>query len=503
MSNKRINDLPITTIIADTDKFAIDGASSRSIEKQDLGFAEQDLSNVDVQDIADKGIAKDDFSNVDLDLRIPEATETVRGTVSRATQTEAGAGADETKYISSKTLNGVLTATGVSGGILPRKFISGLVPNYLSTSILEIPEGACRDNSNTLNINLISAFRKTLTQDWTSGQGNLGLARNRDITGFYASTGTTVNGAGTLFQSEVKVGDVMFSVLNTESRRIIQTDFDMTGTITTNLTNVVGSGTLFTTETAIGEYLLVNDEARKISNIINNTSLVLETAFSVDYTVGEDFQRKSDTEIIIDETFTVDVTSDRMTLGGKRKNSTYHLFLLTDGLGNVDAGYDFDVNAVNLLADSSVVSAGFNRYRRVGSFKLNDSAEIREFTSSELAGGGVDTSYLVESILSTSNPLGSYTDFQVPIPIGANLGVKINLYYLRNNVGGDGFLYLKSSINLEQIILSAGGAGNTQSTNGNSIIYTENSTLSYKLTSSGGGSETLRINLNGYIDNRV
>jgi hypothetical protein len=430
MANKRIKDLPIVTTWADTDVIAIDNGSTRSIEKQDLGFAKDDLSNVTQQNIADKGIAKDDFSNVDLELRIPEATETVRGTVSRATTTEGGLGVDTTKYISPKVLNDVLTATGVAGGILPRKFISGLVPSYISSSIIEISDGVCRDQSNSFNMGLSSTFRKTLDQNWTAGQGNLGLARNREITGFYATTGTTVTGTGTLFVSEVKVGDVIYSSSNTESRRITQTDFAMTGTITTNLTNVVGVGTLFTTETAVGEYLLVNGEPRKIQNIVNDTSLVLETAFSVDYTIGVSFERKSDTEVIIDTAFTAPVANDRMTLGGKYKGSTYHLFLLTDGLGNIDAGYDFDVNATNLLADSSVVSAGLNRYRRIGSFLLDDSAEIPQFDSFELDGSGIQ-------LRTTEQTTGDIThsgglDIYVGMPEGVLL--KGHFFFTRDNI---------------------------------------------------------------------
>lgn len=60
-----------------------------------------------------------------------------------------------------------------------------------------------------------------------------------------------------------------------------------TGTITVNGTiNVTGSGTLFTTELAVGDYIACSYEVRKVASIISNTSLTLTTAFDQSATVG-------------------------------------------------------------------------------------------------------------------------------------------------------------------------------------------------------------------------
>jgi len=53
----------------------------------------------------------------------------------------------------------------------------------------------------------------------------------------------------------------------------------------------------------------------------------------------------------------------------------YHFFVIVNDLGTVDAGFDSDINATNLLADTT----GFTGFRRVGSVLTDSSSNILPF----------------------------------------------------------------------------------------------------------------------------
>ncbi len=57
----------------------------------------------------------------------------------------------------------------------------------------------------------------------------------------------------------------------------------MTGTISTTNTRVTGTGTLFRSEMNMGDYLVNSSNiARKVLNIISDTDMILSSAFPVD-----------------------------------------------------------------------------------------------------------------------------------------------------------------------------------------------------------------------------
>jgi hypothetical protein len=60
-------------------------------------------------------------------------------------------------------------------------------------------------------------------------------------------------------------------------------------------------------------------------------------------------------------------------------NTTYHFFVIKNTTSNVvDAGWDSSLTATNLLSDAT----GYTKYRRIGSFLLNSSSNIRKFFQS-------------------------------------------------------------------------------------------------------------------------
>ena len=127
----------------------------------------------------------------------------------------------------------------------------------------------------------------------------------------------------------------------------------LTGTFTSVGTAVTGSGTSFTTEFEVGDILFSssNAEARKIETITDNTNIVLSTAYSVDVSVAENVQ-----------------------INGLAPNAWYHVHVIEDGAGTVDAGFDTRVDAAELLNDST-----YTKYRRIGSVQTDASSNILGF----------------------------------------------------------------------------------------------------------------------------
>lgn len=60
----------------------------------------------------------------------------------------------------------------------------------------------------------------------------------------------------------------------------------------------------------------------------------------------------------------------------------YHLFVIAKADGTTDAGFDTSLTAANLLADAT----GYTKYRRVGSVLTDASANILDFTATDIGG---------------------------------------------------------------------------------------------------------------------
>jgi hypothetical protein len=101
-------------------------------------------------------------------------------------------------------------------------------------------------------------------------------------------------------------------------------------------------------------------------------------------------------------------------LGGVASGTWYHVFVIANPTtGAVDAGYDTDLAAVNLLADAT----GFTKYRRVGSVRTDGSANILPYTQQ-------GNEFLWDDPVLDVNAVGFTTTAQVPtmtVPSGVKI----------------------------------------------------------------------------------
>lgn len=96
-----------------------------------------------------------------------------------------------------------------------------------------------------------------------------------------------ITGAGTLFTTELGVGDfirlnnqfLQVETINNNTSLIVSSapSTSFTGSATFHDDELVGVGTLFTTQLSVGEFITINGETHEIATINNNTSLTLVT----------------------------------------------------------------------------------------------------------------------------------------------------------------------------------------------------------------------------------
>ena len=101
-------------------------------------------------------------------------------------------------------------------------------------------------------------------------------------------------------------------------------------------------------------------------------------------------------------------------------DTTWHLFILGSSRNRnlVDYGFDTSVTAANLIADANVIAAGFDRYRRVFSFKRIAGVN-QALTAYEMSGGGlrVELSVPIRDF-STNNPGTNAVTWTTACPSG-------------------------------------------------------------------------------------
>jgi hypothetical protein len=118
----------------------------------------------------------------------------------------------------------------------------------------------------------------------------------------------------------------------------------------------------------------------------------------------------------------VDLTSD----------TWYHVFVIAKEDGTVDAGFDNNINATNLLADA----AQYSYFRRIGSIKTNSNINILGFFQID------DTFYWKDKIVgyAQQNPGFNAITLTLNVPSGVNVLAEVNAYHSQLNYGG--FTYL-------------------------------------------------------------
>lgn len=89
-------------------------------------------------------------------------------------------------------------------------------------------------------------------------------------------------------------------------------------------------------------------------------------------------------------------------------NTWYHFFVIVDDLGNVDAGFDSDLSATNLLADAT----NYIGFRRVGSVLTDGVSNIRRFLQTK-------NKFLYYSkVVATTSQAAFPSDLVVNTPLG-------------------------------------------------------------------------------------
>ena len=118
----------------------------------------------------------------------------------------------------------------------------------------------------------------------------------------------------------------------------------------------------------------------------------------------------------------------------------YHLFVIVQTDGTVDAGFDTSLTAANLLTDAST----YTLYRRVGSVRTDGSSNITAFTAREVRGGSVRFNWDSEVTDSSSTASASDpTNLTLTVPTGVVVrprlrGVRITLGTDASFAVGDG-----------------------------------------------------------------
>jgi hypothetical protein len=108
----------------------------------------------------------------------------------------------------------------------------------------------------------------------------------------------------------------------------------------------------------------------------------------------------------LDATWAAGNNAGGLAAGLTKTNSTwYHCFkLLNPTTGATGSGFDTSVSAANLLADSAVISAGFTKFKRIGSVYVNSSGNIKGFNSYAIGRDRILFSWKTgENVLETSS----------------------------------------------------------------------------------------------------
>lgn len=111
-------------------------------------------------------------------------------------------------------------------------------------------------------------------------------------------------------------------------------------------------------------------------------------------------------------------------------DTTYHIFLVDDSNGDIDAGFDTSLSATNLLSDT-----GGSLYRRIGSVLTDGSSNIQAFFVYEISGGGMDVYWDSPALdFNDTNPGTSAVTRTLNVPTGIN--VEAHLSIVADNESG-------------------------------------------------------------------
>jgi hypothetical protein len=184
----------------------------------------------DADDVTIKTVDNYDFTNEVLfdDIK-QQATTTYQGVVELATTEEVIQGTDNERAVTPFAIKNALANTIIT----PQGFIYNLIPSNAADTDhdITISTGTCRNATNDGDINLETEITKQTDAVWQAGTDMGGMPQTVTKTGTFNTTGTAVTGTSSLFQTEFKVGDVLYSSSNAEYRMITDITNDTTATL--------------------------------------------------------------------------------------------------------------------------------------------------------------------------------------------------------------------------------------------------------------------------------
>jgi len=252
------------------------------------------------------------------------------------------------------------------------------------------------------------------------------------------------------------------------------------GTFSSVGTAIIGVGTAFTTEFKVNDvlYSSSNNEAHVVVAVLSDTQMVIQLAF------------------------TVDVASDAVQKNGLAMFATYHAILAYNPIADTNKlVFDTQINAENALADTEMTD--YTVYRRVGSIMTDATMGVVDFTVTETAGGGIECIFKNCILEYSGNLPSSYEEINLTVPLGVK--VKPILAYLtRTTLGNaDVYIYIKGNGFEGHVINATQVGGNINGASGirDSSYYTETASFEYK--DNGGSSGATAIYNNGFIEERI
>ncbi len=196
----------------------------------------------------------------------------------------------------------------------------------------------------------------------TGGDGDADLLIDADGAG-----NVTIGNVST---GVVELGNAQIQFPNTDGAAgnyILVTDGSLVASFESN---VIGTGTATSTVIPLPP------------NHLSGLTLTRTDGDTITIAAGACRNTGDDTNMVLAASLAKDTTSawtagagGGMIAAGEQASTVYHVFLIEDGSGTVDAGFDTSLTAANLLSDSS-----YTKFRRVGSIITDATPDILDFT---------------------------------------------------------------------------------------------------------------------------
>lgn len=360
------------------------------------------------------GVSENDAINLSQakTLFSTQATETKYGVAQIASLADAVAGVNDTKIMTPYKVAQVLSLQSA----YPPGFLYGLeTSNDISNpdEVIVFGTGYCRNEDNTLNINALESFSKSIILDWEAGDGvggkpaSITFNPGDTVHCFTIGGGIQVATSGTLTTADISANVVNFQVI-TDGYLTYQVDGGVLQT---------ASNLDFSLASSLADIALLLDN--RIDGVI-----VANVGNTIVFT-SESTGSSSSFKIF-------SLTSTGTNLYGSSYldgSNCAEVIGEDEQAGAVDFGFDNVIDASNLLADPDVIAGGFTTYKEVMAYVLDGTGDIIPM---KLKG---DYAEYVTQI--TEYTLGAQTgatlrDFTVP----TGIQVEVDLFII--SVGGTG-----------------------------------------------------------------